>query len=99
MEDGTLVDTSIESIAKEFGKYEELLQMHRGSFNPSAMQYSPDSQLIAGFKEALLQMRVGDKWRLYIPPHLGYGEQGRGPIPPNASLIFELEIVGIQIEN
>jgi FKBP-type peptidyl-prolyl cis-trans isomerase len=98
MEDGTLVDTSIESIAREFGKYDELLQMHRGSFNPAAMSYSPDSQLIAGFKEALLQMRVGDKWRLFIPAHLGYGEQGRGPIPPNTDLVFELEVVGIQIE-
>ncbi|MFM1877570.1 MAG: hypothetical protein RLZZ241_436 [Bacteroidota bacterium] len=98
MEDGALVDTSIESIAKEFGRYDELLQMHRGSFNPSVMKYSPDSQLIAGFKEALLQMRIGDKWRLYIPSHLGYGEQGRGPIPPSADLVFELELVGIQIE-
>lgn len=98
MEDGTLVDTSIESIAREFGKYDELLQMHRGSFNPAAMSYTPDSQLIAGFKEALLQMRVGDKWRLFIPAHLGYGEQGRGPIPPNTDLVFELEIMGIQIE-
>ena len=59
------------------------------------MQYSPEAQLIAGFKEALMTMKIGDKIRVFIPPHLGYGEQGGGPIPPNANLIFDLEITGI----
>lgn len=98
IDDGTLIDTSLEEVAKTFGKYEELLQMHGGRFGPAAMAYSPDSQLIAGFREALLGMKVGDKWRVFIPSHLGYGEQGRGPIPPNASLVFDLEITGIQLE-
>ena len=98
LEDGTLIDTSVEAIAKTFGRYEELLQMHGGKFSPVAMQYTPDSQLIAGFREALLQMKVGDKWRVFIPAHLGYGEQGRGPIPPNAPLVFDLEVTGIQLE-
>lgn len=99
MEDGTLIDTSLEEVAKTFGKYDELMQMHGGQFGPAPMQYSPDSQLIAGFREALLGMKVGDKWRVFIPSHLAYGEQGRGPIPPNTALVFDLEITGIQLED
>ena len=93
LSDGTLFDTSERSIAEEFGKFEELNQMHRGDFSPIPMVYSQDSRLIPGFKEGLLNMGVGDKLRLFIPPHLGYGPQGGGPIPPNAELIFDLEIV------
>ena len=91
--DGTLFDTSEKSIAEEFGKLEELNAMHRGDFSPIPMLFSPDSRLIPGFKEGLLSMGVGDKLRVFIPPHLGYGPQGGGPIPPNAELVFDLEIV------
>ena len=59
------------------------------------MNYSPEARMIPGFKEGILTMKVGDKVRLFIPPHLGYGEQGGGPIPPNANLIFDVEILGI----
>lgn len=94
--DGTLFDTSEKQIAEKFGKFEELNRMHRGDFSPTPMAFSPDSRLIPGFKEGLLRMSVGDKVRLFIPPHLGYGPQGGGPIPPNADLVFDLEIVDIQ---
>lgn len=93
LEDGTLFDTSKDSIAREFGRYDELLAMHRGDFSPITMVYSPDMRLIAGFKEALMEMKAGDKWRIFIPPHLGYGSQGSGPIPPGANLVFDLEML------
>jgi cyclophilin family peptidyl-prolyl cis-trans isomerase len=92
--DGTLIDTSEAEIAEQFGKLAEISQLHRGDFSPSSMDYSPESRLIAGFKEGLLSMKIGDKVRLFIPPHLGYGPQGGGPIPPNADLVFDLELVG-----
>lgn len=95
LSDGTLFDTSVPEIAEQFGKYEEINRMHRGDFSPTPMAYSPDSRLIAGFKEGLLTMNIGDKVRLFIPPYLGYGPQGGGPIPPNADLIFDIEIVGL----
>lgn len=93
--DGTLFDTSESAVAEKFGKFEEINRMHRGDFSASPMDYSPDSRLVAGFKEGLLTMNIGDKLRIFIPPHLGYGPQGSGPIPPNSELVFDLEIVGV----
>ncbi len=53
--------------------------------------------VIPGWKEALQMMEVGSKWQLFIPPQLAYGENGRMPvIEPNATLIFEIELVSIQ---
>ncbi len=93
--DGTLFDSNYEEIAKKYGKYDDR-RAQGGGYMPVPMDYSPDSRLVAGFKEGLLSMKVGDKLRLFIPPHLGYGEQGGGPIPPNADLVFDVEITGIQ---
>lgn len=55
------------------------------------------SQVIAGWTEALQLMSVGDKWRLFLPPDLAYGEASPTPaIPPNSALIFEVELLEIQ---
>jgi peptidyl-prolyl cis-trans isomerase A (cyclophilin A) len=95
LEDGTLFDTSQKEVAEKFGNFEQINNMHRGDFSASLMDYSPDAGLVAGFREGLLAMKIGDKIRIFIPPHLGYGEQGSGPIPPNANLVFDLEITGL----
>ena len=51
--------------------------------------------VIRGWTDALQQMPVGSKWTLYIPAQLAYGANGSGPIGPNATLIFEIELLGI----
>lgn len=54
-------------------------------------------QVIPGWQEALKLMPVGSKWQLFIPPELAYGQQGAGAeIGPNATLIFEVELVAIK---
>ncbi len=51
--------------------------------------------LIPGWKEALAMMKCGDKWTLYVPPELAYGEGGNVGIEPNSLLIYDLELVSI----
>jgi len=53
-------------------------------------------QIIKGWTEALQLMPVGSKWQLYIPSSLAYGERGNGPVGPNSTLIFDVELVSIE---
>ncbi|MFS4492331.1 peptidylprolyl isomerase [Maribacter sp. 2308TA10-17] len=95
LENGTLFDTSEKEVAEKFGMFEQINQMHRGNLTPSPMDYSSDSPLVPGFREGLLSMKVGDKVRLFFPAHLGWGDQGSGPIPPNSDIVFDVEIMSI----
>jgi len=80
---GTLIDgTEFDSSAK-----------HNG---PATF---PIKGVIRGWKEALLLMPVGSKWQLFIPSYLAYGENGAGQvIPPNSTLIFEVELLSVEDE-
>jgi FKBP-type peptidyl-prolyl cis-trans isomerase len=56
------------------------------------------TQVIPGFTEALLKMKVGSKWKIFVPWNLGYGERVRpgGKIEPDMALIFEVELLSIE---
>ncbi len=57
----------------------------------------PIAEVIPGWQEALAVMSPGAKWRLFVPPQLAYGEEGRLPeIEPNELLVFELELVAVE---
>jgi len=95
-ENGKLFDTSWVDVAKEQGQYDEKRD-ENGGYKPFPMIYNETAGLVPGFREAMLNMNVGDKARIFIPSYLGWGERGSGGvIPPNANVIFDLEIVGIQ---
>jgi FKBP-type peptidyl-prolyl cis-trans isomerase FklB len=56
----------------------------------------PLNRVIQGWQEALPMMKIGDKWRIVLPPHLAYGEYGAGGvIGPNATLVFDVELLEI----
>ena len=54
------------------------------------------SGAIKAFTQALQLMPVGSKWELFVPPGLAYGESGTGPIGPNATLKYEVELLAIK---
>ena len=94
-ENGELFWTTWEDVAKKNGKLDER-QAQAGQYKPFVMPYNETASLVAGFREAMLNMKVGDKARVFIPYYLGYGDTGRAPlIPPKTNLVFDIEIASI----
>lgn len=92
---GNLFDSNQEAIEKRYNKYNPV-KKQKGFYDPIPMDYSREARLIPGFREGLLLMKVGDKVRLFIPSELGYGPTGsRNVIPPNADLVFDMELVKV----
>ncbi len=65
------------------------------SYQRGVPMVATPSGLIPAWTEALQLMRPGDLWMLYVPANLGYGAKGAGPIPPNAVLVFKIELLGV----
>ncbi len=93
LEDGSLFDSSYETVNKEFGKFDDNRAKQNG-YQPFPFQYGKKEGLIPGFIEGLGLMNLGDKALIFIPSKLGYGERGAGNvIPPNSNIIFEIEML------
>jgi len=92
LEDGTLFDTSIQDVAKQFGKFDPARAEQQG-YQPIPFKVGSKEGLIPGFIEGVEQLSLGDKAVIFIPSHLAYGATGAGGvIPPNANIIFEIQI-------
>lgn len=92
LEDGSLFDSSYEENCKAYGKFDPNRASQNG-YQPFPFEAGKKVGLIPGFLEGLNLLSYGDKATLYIPSNLGYGASGAGNvIPPNATIIFELEI-------
>ena len=93
LEDGSLFDSSYEDISKMYGKFDQN-KANQNGYQPFPFQAGKKDGLIPGFIEGVSALSFGDKATLFIPSNLGYGAQGAGAvIPPNANIIFELEII------
>ncbi len=93
LESGEMFDSSVDTVAKQFGKFDPR-RAAAGMYAPIEFVAGRKDGMIPGFIEGIEKMSVGDKAVIYIPAHLGYGPQGAGKvIPPNANLFFELELV------
>ncbi|EDP94394.1 peptidylprolyl isomerase [Kordia algicida OT-1] len=94
LDNGKLFYTTYKELAQKEGIYNEVAD-ERGFYAPFPSVYNQSATLVPGFKEALLRMKVGEKAKVFIPSHLGYGSRPNGPIPANSNLIFDIEIVKI----
>lgn len=95
LEDGQLFDSSIENVARTFGKFDQNRAAQNG-YQPIAFQAGRKEGMIPGFIEGLEKLSYGEKAILFIPAHLAYGAGGAGDvIPPNANIIFEIELMEV----
>jgi FKBP-type peptidyl-prolyl cis-trans isomerase len=83
-------DTSIETIAKQFGIYNA-----QRTYEPLSYVHGV-GRVIVGFDYAVASMQKGDKLRVLIPSFFGYGNAPQGVIPANSVLVFDLELVDVK---
>ncbi|WP_395051829.1 peptidylprolyl isomerase [Flavobacterium sp.] len=97
-EDGTLFDSSYEDVCKAYGKYDANRAAQNG-YRSFPFEAGKKDGMIPGFLEGLSLMSYGDKAIIFIPSNLAYGERGAGGvIPPNANLVFEMEMIENKVE-
>lgn len=90
-EDGKLFDSSMANVAKAYGQYDAARDAQKG-YQAFLFTVGKKEGMIPGFIEALDMMTDGEKAIFFLPSNLAYGEKGAGGvIPPNATLVFEIE--------
>lgn len=79
------------------GRLDDTGEVFDSAFQRGAPAVFPAGRLIPGWVEALGLMKPGERWLIHVPSELAYGEEGTpgGPIPPNADLNFEIELVDV----
>ena len=106
---GLMIKSLIDGDGEEFPQINDKVSVHYSGYLTDGTKFDSSldrntpieltlgrGQVIPGWEEALLLMKTGDKWKITIPAELGYGASGKMPsIPPNATLIFEMELLEI----
>jgi cyclophilin family peptidyl-prolyl cis-trans isomerase len=96
-EDGNLFDSSYADVCKTYGKYDANRDAQQG-YQAFPFEAGKKDGMIPGFLEGLSLLSYGEKAIIYLPSNLAYGERGAGGvIPPNATLIFEIEMIENQV--
>lgn len=97
-EDGTLFDSSYAEVSKVYGKYDANRDAQNG-YKAFPFEAGKKDGMIPGFVEGLSLISYGEKALIFIPSNLAYGDKGAGGvIPPNATLIFEIEMMENKVE-
>ena len=109
MENGLIIETLIEGEEPTAEQYSIVTVNYTGSLengtvfdsslNPGREPFRFTlgvGQVIAGWDQGVLGMKTGEKRKLTIPPELGYGNQDMGVIPPNSTLIFEIDLLEVE---
>jgi peptidylprolyl isomerase len=94
-EDGTQPAGSDRVVVYYDGRLDETGELFDSAFQRGEPAIFPVGRVIPGWIEALQLMRPGDRWLVHVPSDLAYGPMGNGPIPPNAALNFEVELMDI----
>ncbi len=95
-ENGELFDSSVAEVAKAFGKFDQRREDAK-QYIPIPFQIGRKDGIIPGLIEGIEKLSFGDKAIIFIPSNLAYGAQGAGGvIPPNANIIFEVELLDKQ---
>ncbi|MDR3636604.1 MAG: FKBP-type peptidyl-prolyl cis-trans isomerase [Isosphaeraceae bacterium] len=104
---GLKYETLKEGTGEEVKSGQTVVMSYIGKFDDGTVfdQSSPDKpfetvigvqQVIDGWDQGVIGMRVGERRRLIVPPELGYGATGKGKVPPNARLTFEVELLKVK---
>ena len=93
-ENGKLFWTTWKEVAQENNMYQEAADK-KGAYAAFSMPYNETASLVAGFRESMLKMKIGEEVKAFIPSYLGYGDRQYGPIPPNSNLIFDIKLTAI----
>ena len=92
---GPVAEVGLIATVHYTGKFEDGAEFDSSvGDTPLAIQLGA-MEVIPGFEQGVTGMKVGGERTITIPPELAYGEQGQGPIPPNATLIFDLRLLGV----
>ena len=94
-ETGTQPQGSDRVVVYYEGRFDEGGGVFDSAFKRGEAAIFPVNRVIPGWIEALQLMRSGDRWLVHVPGDLAYGPAGNGPIPPNAALNFEVELMDV----